>query len=639
MQKFDSFEKYLEQNYYNEIFKAIKNYMWSHKNSLGLYSYVVLDMSYIELDDIHIKSVSFHQGGGNLLEFNASVQADIILKGLGTRDYEADEQTVWFSVAFSGYLLNGLNMVTIKGVDLYSRDKFNEEDSLSKFLIPYMYSKNLDVEATKFLEKYYRQALVEPTPIKMDILLENMCLEMRYAPLPQHIFGMTYFDEADVDVCDALKKNIQNEHIEAGTILINPMIFFMRNVGSKNNTIVHECVHWDRHSKFFELQKLLNDEVSHISCEVVEHYNAKTDGIDDALKWMEWQANTLTPHILMPSEMTKVKFKEILSDTKSMYPSERPAVIAEFAVQSLADFFDVSVISAKIRLAELGFEFVEGTSVYVDGRYYPPYSFKFDSLQKNQTFTIDAKSLIIVSNFNPELSKLTHSGAMIYANGMLCINDEKYVTRSESGTPILTDYALEHVDECCVAFDRNVRISRQYDDSYYRVCFLCRDIKSDTVVEATYDKNYKNNQDVTERAEEIRKTKALLHETMKIQKDIAGMEFYECLAYHMKRKGVTEEQLAERSGLSVRAVGDYHRMDKNIQLPAVLALCIGLNLKPEYCYSLIEKAGFSLKNTEDHMVYRFLIDNHTDENIESWNNTLSEFGIKQQLPNNRSREI
>lgn len=638
MQKFDSFEKYLEQNYYNEIFKAIQNYMWSHKNSLGLYSYVVLDMSYIKLDDIHVKSVSFHEAGGNLLEFNASVQADIILKGIGRSDYEADEQQVWFSVTFNGYLLNGLNMVVIKGVDLYSRDKFNEEDSLNKFLIPYMYSKNLDKEAEKFLEKYYRQALVTPMPIKMDLLLENMSLEMRYAPLPDNIFGMTYFADADVEVCDALKKNIQNEHIEAGTILINPMIFFMRNVGSRNNTIVHECVHWDRHSKFFELQKLLNDEVSHISCEVVEHYNVKTDGIDDALKWMEWQANALTPHILMPSEMTKVKFKEILSDTKSMYPSERPAVIAEFAVQSLADFFDVSVVSAKIRLVELGFEFVEGTSVYVDGRYYPPYSFKFDSLKKNQTFTIDAKSLIIVSNFNPELSKLTHSGAMIYANGMLCINDEKYVTRSESGTPILTDYALEHVDECCVAFDRNVRISRQYDDSYYRVCFLCRDIKSDTVVEATYDKNYKNNQDVTERAEEIRKTKALLHETMKIQKDIAGMEFYECLAYHMKRKGVTEEQLAERSGLSVRAVGDYHRMDKNIQLPAVLALCIGLNLKPEYCYSLIEKAGFSLKNTEDHMVYRFLIDNHTDENIESWNNTLSEFGIKQQLPNNRSRE-
>ena len=481
--------------------------MWSHKNSLGLYSYVVLDMSYIELDDIHVKSVSFHQGEGNLLEFNASIQADIILKGLGKRDYEADTQQIWFSIAFTGYLLGGLNMVTIKGVDLYSRDKFNAEDSLSKFLIPYLYSKNLDAEATKFLEKYYRKALKIPMPIDMEELLENMCLEMRYAPLPDNIFGRTYFDEADVEVCDALQKNIYQEHIEAGTILINPMIFFMRNVGSRNNTIVHECVHWDRHSNFFELQKLLNDDISHISCEIVEKYDSKTSGIDDALKWMEWQANALTPHILMPSETTKAKFKEILSDTRRAYPGTRPAVIAEFAIQALADFFDVSVVSAKIRLAELGFEFVEGTSVYVDGKYYPPYSFKIGSLKKNQTFIIDAKSAVIETTFNQELGELAHSGAIIYANGMYCINDEKYVTRSDAGAPILTDYALEHVDECCLAFDRKIRVSNKYDDSYYRVCFLCRDIKSDNIVEATYDKDYKNNQDVAERAKEIKKSK------------------------------------------------------------------------------------------------------------------------------------
>lgn len=69
-----------------------------------------------------------------------------------------------------------------------------------------------------------------------------------------------------------------------------------------------------------------------------------------------------------------------------------------------------------------------------------------------------------------------------------------------------------------------------------------------------------------------------------------------------------------------------------------LALCIGLNLKPEYCYSLIEKAGYSLKATEEHMVYRFLIDNHTDENLESWNKTLADFGIEQKLPDNRKRD-
>ena len=130
MRKFDSFEKYLESTYYNEIFQAIKNYMWSHKNSLGLYSYVVLDMSYIELDDIHVKSVSFHQSDGNLLEFNASVQADIILKGLGTRDYEADTQEVWFSVIFTGYLLNDEYLISCVQKVGFKRKKHRDHEEI-----------------------------------------------------------------------------------------------------------------------------------------------------------------------------------------------------------------------------------------------------------------------------------------------------------------------------------------------------------------------------------------------------------------------------------------------------------------------------------------------------------------------------
>lgn len=633
--KYKSFEKYLEGEYYNDIHKAIKEYMWGHKNSLGTYSYVVLDMSYIELDDIHVMGVSFHKGEGSLLSFCASVQADVILKGLGKRDYEADEQQLWFSVYFTGHLLSGLNMVTITKVDLYSKDKFNAEDSLSRYLVPYLYAKDLDREAERFLLKYYPKALKAPMAINMKELLENMCLEMYYAPLPDNIFGMTYFDEADVEVCDYFKHNKETKHIEAGTILINPSIFFMRNVGSRNNTIVHECVHWDRHSDFFELQKLLNDDISHIQCEVVESYDQKTKGINKALKWMEWQANALAPHILMPAETTKQKFRELLAETRRAYPKERNAIIVDYAITALAHFFDVSIISAKIRLAELGYDFVQGTNVFVNGKYYPPYSFKENTLSKDQTFIIDAKNALVESNINPQLSLLVTSGALIYANGMYCINDEKYVTRNDNGTPILTDYALERIDECCVVFNRRTRVSDKYDDSYYRMCFLCRDIDSSSVVEATYDPEYKNNQDVSKRAIEIQKTKDILMETMKIQKETAGLEFHELLEYHMKRRGVTEEELAYRSGISSRSVGDYHRKPCNIQLPSVLALCIGLNLKPEYCYTMIQKAGYTLNNTPEHMVYKFLINGHTDENLDSWNQILTEFDIKQQLPNNR----
>lgn len=39
--------------------------------------------------------------------------------------------------------------------------------------------------------------------------------------------------------------------------------------GFEKSTIIHECVHWDKHYKFFELQKILIPELNSISCAVV----------------------------------------------------------------------------------------------------------------------------------------------------------------------------------------------------------------------------------------------------------------------------------------------------------------------------------------------------------------------------------
>lgn len=35
-----------------------------------------------------------------------------------------------------------------------------------------------------------------------------------------------------------------------------------RNLGSTYNTIIHECVHWHRHRKAFELERLYNEEAT-----------------------------------------------------------------------------------------------------------------------------------------------------------------------------------------------------------------------------------------------------------------------------------------------------------------------------------------------------------------------------------------
>ena len=132
-------------------------------------------------------------------------------------------------------------------------------------------------------------ALETPMPLPIKEVLEAMCLTVHHAPLPDGVFGRTYFNNATVDIYDR-DRNVVSTDIEEGTILVDPDVFFMRNIGSVNNTIIHECVHWDKHYKFFELQKLINPELTSISCAVVEEYKKGAGGLSEELAWMEWQA-------------------------------------------------------------------------------------------------------------------------------------------------------------------------------------------------------------------------------------------------------------------------------------------------------------------------------------------------------------
>ena len=49
------------------------------------------------------------------------------------------------------------------------------------------------------------------------------------------VFGQIYFRDT--------------ETVKACRILDDPRAYFLRNLGSVNNTIVHECIHWDKLSK------------------------------------------------------------------------------------------------------------------------------------------------------------------------------------------------------------------------------------------------------------------------------------------------------------------------------------------------------------------------------------------------------
>ena len=638
--KYDTFAAYLEDVYYNQIFSKIKSYLFNNKGRLDLSTCVVPDPSDVELSDFKIMGVNFHESDTDRIECKVTVRAEIEISGRGRRDYESDSTECWISMPLSATLRNGLQQVSIGYASEYSRELFRAEDALTKYLVPYIYAKDLDKHAERFLEKYCPRALEEPMPLPIKEIVENMGLTVYHAPLPDGIFGRTYFNDANVEVfTNKACTETADRTICPGTILVNPDVVFMRNIGSTNNTVIHECVHWDKHYKFFELQKLLNPDIQAISCAVVEDYKKKSNELEDELSWMEWQANALAPKILIPAKTGKAKLYEILNRLHRAYRGRlRDGSVMELAISEFADFFKVSTTAAKIRAVELGFEQAAGVFNFVDGKNYPPFSFKKGSLKKGQTFVIDRNNVIIQSLLNPDLSEDIAARRFIHAGGLLVINDPQYVSIVEDSEPTLTEYALEHVDECCLVFDRTTRVSTQYDDSFYRICFLCRDADSKSFVEASFNPKEGKNEDVQKRAREMA---AIAAEAKRVADILAEVPSSFCgtLDYHIKRRGYTNEKMEERTGISSRMIQDYrNKKDAKPTLQSVLALCIGLNLHPSFSYDLINKAGYNIMAAnEEYLIYRYLIEHHHMENIFMWNEKLQDAGIPQQLPKNGNK--
>ncbi|MCC8049302.1 MAG: hypothetical protein LIP10_01410 [Clostridiales bacterium] len=151
MSKTRTFAAYLEDEYYDLMFNRLNSYIYQNRSRLNLHTSLVADPNYAKLDDLHVMGVTFKETEDDRILFRAAIQADIIVKGWSRRDYEEDVASAWFSISFTGILRCGLNMVTITSVGEYSKECFNKEDALSQYLIPYVYSSDLDIHAEKFL--------------------------------------------------------------------------------------------------------------------------------------------------------------------------------------------------------------------------------------------------------------------------------------------------------------------------------------------------------------------------------------------------------------------------------------------------------------------------------------------------------
>ena len=215
-------------------------------------------------------------------------------------------------------------------------------DYNSDTLIPYIPASEYDAVAEEFLERYYPEALKKPAPVPiMDVAINNVGLDLKEVCLSEEldIYGMTIFSDGSVEVYDPVEGLYDTRVFKKKTILIDPEAVKRTNIGCRNNTIAHECVHWFKHRLYFMMQKYtLPRNAKYCKCRVDQlSYLTEEEGI------LENQAIGIAPRILMP----KKTFTEAALEIGIRHGGDNWRSICE-----LADFFDVSKQSVKIRLEE-----------------------------------------------------------------------------------------------------------------------------------------------------------------------------------------------------------------------------------------------------------------------------------------------
>lgn len=579
MYKYNSFEEFIQLNYFDEIKEAVSSFigenMMEVKFKRKKKTYESFDIS-----DIRVTFVDWTKSRNDHVEFDVYLRVKYLLI-----DEVYDEKSVFppileakdvFIYPMEGSFKEGFK----KRKKKMSKTEEEQPESISTSLVPVVHVEELDDYATKFLQFYCPEALKEPTRLDLREILSKNGMDYFYAPLDEEVFGMTYFakdkaivyesnDETEIEWLD-LTKEVE---VKPGTILVNYHKHKDRPEGVERNTIIHECVHWFFHRNYFELRQCLNEEDTAVICYKGNHTYENTD-----IEWMEWQARALAPRILMPRDMALQKYEELLEEAEEMEMSQFEET--EWILEQFAEFFGASLKSAQIRLKELGLSKFDGIKNFVDGGYIDPFSFQDGFLQRGQTFIVNAEELSKLLITNVFIRDSLSAEKILYINKMLVINNPKFVDYENY---CLTDYAKENVHECALVFNIR-RFFFDENGELQKLSFLASSVNGKKEIKELDGEQLQNIIALAkESGSHFEKHKAKLPTT-----------FGETLEYHYKcakKNGIVNSysDLEFESDVSERTIRNYRDGKTKPSRENIIKLALALRLSAPYIKDLLEK--------------------------------------------------
>lgn len=598
------FDKYIFDTYYEQIVKTVKGFIFNNKDNTDLSTYMVPEPNgFIEFDNFELYKINYEIINNCELNLEIIVIADVIVRQYIKGEMEVDTKTKFVSVYAEVELDAGIKNFRIYNTEFKS-DQYKKSRNLklSKDWVPYIRKKDFDDIAEKFLRKYYPQALTQPTPVPVETIVSEMGLSIHQEKLTidNSVFGKMVFKDTDVEVIEDEK--LVSKHFNKGSILVDEDVVFKRNVGSYNNTVIHECVHWELHKVFHEVKMVLDKDHSQVSSWTEE--NLADSSMWTSLDWMEWQANGIAPRILMPKVQTRIKIRELFQTLTLVNPDISRSELVQEVVDNLATFFEVSRQAAKIRMIDLGFKEANGVYNYLDDRYMHNFAFELEAFDKGSSYTITSNDLCFEYCFNESFRQIIDRNKFIYVDNHLCLKDKKFIYMTKDG-PIMTDYAYEHMDECCLIFKVKSKNFTSISNETYYDYVLNRGVTKESEIKADFV-------DILQNPSLMDQLPPL--DMMKLGKKISELlkelpfEFSGTLRSHRKRKNCTQPFLAKLVGITERTLRDYETLEDNLpRLELTLSFCFALKLRPELSDDMIKKAGHQLTISPPHQVYKMLL--------------------------------
>lgn len=536
------------------------------------------------------------------------------------------EYEQWFLLSVVLMIFDERVEIKIVDVQTYYKKQYDSiQNKLTNTFVPILSKADFDTEAEKFLIKYCPQALEEPMAVPVRDIAKRMHLKikegMQFNAKPP-IFGAIAFFDCKANLRDRYGV-MKQYNIPKGSIIIDNRLSFW-SIGCVNYTIAHELYHWHRHRIYAQIQRLLNGKDSLKSlnrCNTTPARHTMFSGSYSDVDWMEWQANSIAPKILMPKQMFERKLTELLNSAEyTTCTMEQKSDILNSIITELSELFQVSRQATIIRMHELGIEDVE--QVY-NSRY-----------KSEPCYEIDFTSYIVEYRCNEKFKKLIDSRDFLYIDNHCVINNDKYISEESLGRVTLSEYALTNKSECCLQFSERIILNRKRLDvisaifyrgqqqAYTKAIELIDCIGNDGLIDSAA-KKAKARLEIA-KAYDCRLNDAIVSDFGKSINNLIDI-FAEEMNFD-QHKIVAE--IEEMTLLNKKTISDMRLNKTKPTKRTILSFCIGMSMGYNESVKLLKIAGHSLGVSDDDYFYSIILMQYRGKDIDTINEILETCGVK-----------